>query len=62
MHLAGKIPSAQAFNVPKQSKVIHMFRADLADALIAWLQSHTDAQERLPAEQSTLSRWIATPM
>ena len=51
-HLRGKMPQAQAFVVPGKTHVAAMFRADLADARRAWLESHQTAQERLEAEQS----------
>ncbi len=36
-YLAGKMPAAAAFAMPSGDKVIHMFRADLAEARTAWI-------------------------
>jgi len=43
-HLANKLPNAPAFAMPSASRVVKMFRADLADARAAWLESR-----RMPA-------------
>lgn len=53
VHLGGKMPQAQAFAVPKRTEVSRMFRADLADARKAWLETHQTAQERIEAEGNT---------
>ncbi len=55
-HLAGKLPAAPAFNLPKKDRIVEMFRADLADARQAWLESHqTDAERSKAAETTFLS-------
>ncbi len=52
-HMKGKMPNAHAFAVPGRTHVAAMFRADLADARTAWLESHQDAHERTEAAKST---------
>ena len=52
-HLAGKMPHAQAFAVPNRTEVSGMFRADLADARRAWLESHRNAQDALEGQGGT---------
>ena len=52
-HLAGKMPQAQAFAVPKRTEVSRLFRADLADARRAWLESHRNAQDALEGQGGT---------
>ena len=43
-HLANKLPNAPAFTMPRPERVVKMFRADLADARAAWMESR-----RMPA-------------
>jgi len=43
-HLANTLPQARAFDMPDESRVAKMFRAHLADARTAWLESR-----RMPA-------------
>jgi len=57
-HLAGKMPQATVFDMPTSDKMIFMYRADLAAARKAWLESHTDVQERLEAEQNPFLAYI----
>lgn len=58
VHLEGKMPAAKAFNVPPSDKVIDMFRADLADARTAWLESHQSNAERLKAEDTAFLSYV----
>jgi len=51
-HLAGKMPQAPAFTMPRVDIVIKMLRADLSDARAAWLNSHKTQSEREEAEKS----------
>jgi len=52
-YLAGKMPNAPAFTMPRPERVVKMFRADLADARTAWLQSRRTAQDALEGEDGT---------
>jgi len=52
-HLAGKMPTAQAFAVPRRTDVIRMFRADMADARRTWIAASQTALERFEREGST---------
>jgi integrase len=52
-HLAGKMPGVPAFDIPRRTQVVRMWRADLRDARRAWIgaaESHPEARER---EQSS---------
>ena len=51
-YLASKMPQAQAFAVPPRTEVARMFRADLADARRAWLESHQSPQQRAEAAKA----------
>ncbi len=51
-HISTKAPAAPVCNMPDETNVARMFRADLADARRAWLGSTQDAAERLRREQS----------
>ncbi|MCY2952692.1 MAG: site-specific integrase [Planctomycetota bacterium] len=57
-YLAGKMPNARAFDMPGESRVVKMFRADLADARTAWLQSHRTAQDASEGEGDTFLAYI----
>ena len=57
-YLAGKMPNAPAFNMPGESRVVKMFRADLADARTAWLQSHRTAQDASEGQADTFLAYI----
>jgi len=45
-HVKGKMPAAQAFNVPGHTHTAKMFRADLADARAAYLAEHATEPAR----------------
>ena len=51
-HIGTKAPAAPVFNMPDETNVARMFRADLADARRAWLKATQDPDERLRREQS----------
>jgi len=51
-HIGTKAPAAPVFNMPDETNVARMFRADLADARREWLAAAVDADERLRREQS----------
>jgi integrase len=51
-HIATKTTGASVFSMPEETNVARMFRADLADARQAWLESTKDPEERLRREQS----------
>ena len=53
--LKGKMASALAFAVPIRTEVIRMFRADLADAQVAWLRTQTARQGPIEAAEDFLS-------
>jgi hypothetical protein len=64
-YLAGKMPNAPAFNMPMAWRVVEMFRADLADARTAWLQSRRmpasprqTHQDALEGEEGTFLAYI----
>jgi len=64
-HLAGKMPKAQAFAVPRRTEVIRMFRADMAEAREAWRNDANTEQQRGQREASTFlsvrdesGRWV----
>jgi integrase len=52
-HLAGKLPAALAFNLPRKDHIVTMFRDDMADARAAWIASHQLEQDRQKASEST---------
>ncbi len=52
-HLAGKMPHAPAFNMPIANAIVDMFRADLAAARTAWLDSLTLPKDQSDAATST---------
>jgi len=59
-YLAGNMPNAPAFTMPRPERVVKMFRADLADARTAWLESRRmaasprqTAQDALEGEDGT---------
>ncbi len=63
-HLAGKMPKALAFDVPKRTEVSRMFRADLTAARQAWLSGARTPEEcgqregsTFLAEQDESGRW-----
>ncbi len=64
-HLAGKMPSTQAFAVPHRTDVIRMFRADMADARREWIADEKTPANREEREKSTFlsdkddsGRWV----
>ena len=53
VHLAGKMPVALAFNLPKRDRIIDMMQADLAAARTAWIAAAGSQRERTEREGST---------
>jgi integrase len=58
VHLAGKMPTALAFTMPKSDRVGEMMQADLADARTAWIAAAGSHQERAERDGSTVSRLL----
>jgi integrase len=52
-HLAGKMPTARAFVMPKSDRIIDMMKADLAAARAAWVADTGSHQEREQTESET---------
>jgi len=64
-HLAGKMPNAPAFNMPRSEQIVIMFRADLTDARTAWLESrrmpaspHRTAQDASGGQADTFLAYV----
>ena len=53
IHLSGKMPHIQAFNVPPSYDTAAMFRADLADARKAWLDARQNNAEQREGDGDT---------
>ena len=52
-HLANKLPTVAAFNLPHENKIAEMLRADLTDTRQAWLDNALTADERTNREATT---------
>jgi len=57
-HLAGKMPTALAFNMPNRFRIIDGLKADLTAARAKWLESHKTQQERTEAEGTTFLSYV----
>jgi len=53
LHLASKLPTARAFNVPKSHKTARLLRADLEAARAAWIGDTLDPEETARREKSS---------
>ncbi len=51
-HLSDKMPAAIAFNVPPPSRVVKMFRADLAGARTNWIAQATAPDQKRERDES----------
>ncbi len=52
-HMATKLPSARAFNLPKSDKTAAMLKADLGVARGSWLDEVADPEQRAERERSS---------
>jgi len=52
-HLAGKMPAAQAFNVPRRTEVARMFREDREATRRAWINDAPTPAEQAEREKNT---------
>jgi len=53
VHLAGKMPTAPAFAMPKSDRIIDMMQADLAAARTAWIAAAGSQQDKAEREADT---------
>ena len=53
LHITTKVPGSPVFNLPHETNLARMLRADLAEARILWLaEAHCDPDEYARREQS----------
>jgi integrase len=52
-YMGGKMPAAKAFDVPPPSRVVKMFRADLAEARGKWVASNSTLEARQECASSS---------
>jgi integrase len=58
VHLAGKMPTAPAFTMPRGDAMVDMFRDDLAAARTAWIAAAGSQQERTERDSGTFLAYV----